>query len=124
MNKINYSEQPKTLQNEEMLFITGGNASLPMNSKYKKKDNCYAEASALVERGIVTGMTKQGVAEEIFAHAVAYYNAKDLRNIPFLRDWADDLISHAHVIDIEDGGDTENRKTAYTIIWQTFGDIN
>ena len=112
----------KKLSVEEMSKITGGNAHLPMNSKYRKKANCLGEAQSLIFRGIVTGMTELEIGQEIFAHAVAYYAAPTLSNIPLIGDDIKDyLISHAEVVDIMDGGDTMARKIAYTAIWNFTG---
>lgn len=113
----------KTVNKNVMKTIIGGDAHLPMNSKYRKKSNCLGEAQSLLSRGIVTGMTELEIGKEIFAHAVAYYAAPTLANIPGIGDDIKEyLTSHAETIDIADGGDTTARKLAYNVIWAVTGD--
>lgn len=113
----------RKLTNNEMKKVTGGNAHLPMNSKYRNKNNCLGEAQNLISRGMVARMTQDQIAREIFAHAVAYYAAPTLGNIPGIgQDIKDYLISHAETIDIMDGGDTAVRQAAYNVIWAFTGD--
>ncbi len=113
----------RKLSKTEMNTIKGGNAHLPMNSKYRSKVQCTAEAHSLIFRGIVGGMTEEQIAKEIFAHAVAYYAAPTLASIPLVGDNIKAyLISHASVIDIMDGGDTLARQVAYNAIWAFCGD--
>ena len=68
-------------------------------------------------------MTQQELAEEIFAHAVAYYDGPLLAGIPGIGDdIMNYLVSHANPIDVADGGDSFIRKVAFSAIWTFTGD--
>ncbi len=112
----------KFLAKDEMKLIEGGDAHLDMSDYYRNKSNCMLTARRLVSTGRVTGMTQKQVAQEIFAHAVAYYSAPTLEEIPGIGESIKDyLVDHAEVVDIANGGDTTLRRMAYSAIW-TFMD--
>lgn len=113
----------KNLTKTEMTKILGGDANLPMKSDYKTKSKCTSEAYHLIDIHVVKDMSAEDIAKEIFAHAVAYYRADELRNLPLGEGVADYLIAHASEIYIADGGDTLIRKAAYTLVWSTFNDF-
>ncbi len=58
------------MNEEEMTYVEGGNARLKTTKSYLKKNTCLAEASHLIERQIVTGMTQLQIAKEIYAHSL------------------------------------------------------
>jgi len=94
---------------------------LEMDIKYREKRNCLLKAEELISNNIVKGMSNKKLAKEIFAHAVAYYNAEDFGKIPIIgRRIYNYLIKHANPIDIVDGGDTFIRKLEYNIVWLFF----
>lgn len=108
----------KILTEDEMKLIEGGDAHIPMDSYYLDKTHCKQLARRLIDNGKVTDMTQLQIAQEIYAHAVAYYSESTLRDIPGIGDSiADYLVEHAEVVDIADGGDTAVRRAAYTLIW-------
>jgi len=108
--------------NKESNRTKSGGAHLQMNDKYRKKHNCLKKARALLDKGKVTGMTELEIGKEIFAHAVAYYAAPKLSQIPKVGERIRDyLMDHAKVIDIEDGGDKFPLKVIYDAIWVCLG---
>lgn len=112
----------KILTKDQMKLVEGGEANLTMDSYYRSKDNCMLTARRLVSTGRVTGMTQKQVAQEIFAHAVAYYASSTLGKIPGIGSSIEDyLYEKGKEINIDDGGDTAKRRAAYVIIW-TFMD--
>ena len=64
----------------EMEKVHGTRVSLPMDLKYRNKANCMNEAARLIDQHLVTGMTQQQIQEEIFGHAVAFYDGQALVN--------------------------------------------
>lgn len=105
------------MNEEEMAYVEGGNASLPMKRTYLRKSTCTATASGLYYSKQVTGMSIQEIAEEIYAHAVLFYNAANTNVTAVNVAVVVYIMQHAGVIDIENGGDTVARKTAYSMIW-------
>jgi len=116
------------LNKDDMELVTGGSISLPMNSAYLNKNTCLVTAQRLIDQEEVTGMTRQEIAEEIYAHAVLFYTGitvavlKDILD-NYLAEWlaqqtAEYLLSHCNPIDIADGGDVWYRQVAFTVIWQ------
>lgn len=105
------------MNEEEMAYVEGGNASLPMKRTYLRKSTCTATASGLYYSKQVTGMSIQEIAEEIYAHAVLFYNAANTNVTAVNAAVVVYIMQHAGVIDIENGGDTAARKTAYSMIW-------
>lgn len=105
------------MSEEEMTYVEGGNASLPMNRAYLSKSTCTATASGLYYSKQVTGMSVQEIAEEIYAHAILFYKSAEVNvtlvNVAVIAY----IMKHASVIDIENGGDTALRKAAYKTIW-------
>ena len=67
------------MNSKEMKFITGGDANIPMKPAYKNKESCKSEGAHLLDIHVVKDMTIQEIAEEIFAHAIAYYKGDALQ---------------------------------------------
>lgn len=88
-----------------------------MKRTYLRKSTCTATASGLYYSKQVTGMSIQEIAEEIYAHAVLFYNAANTNVTAVNAAAVVYIMQHAGVIDIENGGDTAARKTAYSMIW-------
>lgn len=108
----------KILTKDEMEIVEAGDAHIAMSSSYRNKTTCRQLARRLIDNGKVTGMTQLQIAQEVFAHAVAYYSESTLRDIPGIGDSiADYLVEHAEIVDIADGGDTTIRRAAYSVIW-------
>ena len=109
------------MNSKEMQLVTGGDANIPMKAAYKNKESCKSEGAHLLDIHVVKDMTIQEIAEEILAHAVAYYKGDALRSVPGVgNDVADYLIAHGAEVYIADGGDTWYRKAAYSVIWTFF----
>lgn len=105
------------MSEEEMGYVDGGSVSLPMREYFLNKSKCKNKAAALIKSGKVTGMSKQGIAEEIFAHAQIFFRAPLMVLGGVSPKVIAEIAKHAAVIDIEDGGDKWYRRTAYTAIW-------
>ena len=107
-----------SVENEEMEYVDGGSAALPMNSSYLNKQNCLNMADALIRSYQVRNLSRYGIAKEIYAHALCYYASPALIvalgavvGIPvvsFLRE-------RAGVVNIDDG--LEKYSWAYDLIW-------
>ena len=114
----------------EMEKVHGTRVSLPMDLKYRNKANCMNEAARLIDQHLVTGMTQQQIQEEIFGHAVAFYDGQALVNYIGTHGGVVGgmaataavayLVSHANPIDIEDGGDTALRQAIFALIWSVW----
>ncbi|ARC83152.1 bacteriocin-type signal sequence domain protein [Clostridium argentinense CDC 2741] len=126
----------KVLNENDMKSITGGAANIPVSRRFLDKNICLEEARALVHYRGVSGMSLQEIAEEIYAHAVFYYQGLTANEIAkalsksglagftlsaaLTSSIADILISKGEVINIEDGGDTSFRKLVYKGVWIMF----
>ena len=82
---------------------------LHMDKKFLEKDNCLYQAEKIYKQ---LSMTKQQVAEEIYAHAIMYYKSDKLPNT--IRNF---FKKHCNIIDLEVGGDTFSRREIYRLIW-------
>lgn len=106
------------MDEEEMIYVEGGSYSLKMTDWYLKKYICNQTAEGLLKSGKVTGMSKLQIAQEIYAHAVAYYNFSSLLGGTIGYYIALGIKNDANPIDIEDGGDKRfGFMNAYTWIW-------
>ena len=61
------------IDRDEMEYVDGGSAALPMNSSYLNKQNCLNMADALIRSYQVRNLSRYGIAKEIYAHALCYY---------------------------------------------------
>lgn len=102
---------------ENMKNIEGGNASVDMKWDYKDKDNCLEKAQELIDNGDVTGMSKLQIAQELYAHAIAFYDTDSLRHLLGDCKAFSTIMLHAGIVDIANGGDKWYMMTAYTAIW-------
>ena len=106
------------LSESEMQNTFGGSVHLPVSRDYLNREYCQGFALSLLGLKAVTGMTVLEVAQELYAHAVAYYHGATIRNNNSINSAVKNyLMSKGSVIDIEDGGDTAIRKAAYAVIW-------
>ncbi len=64
-------------------------------------------------------MTRLQVAQELYAHAVGYYFAGEIKKSGIAASVKNYLTKKCEVIDIVDGGDTAIRKAAYVTVWNT-----
>lgn len=121
----------KSLTSSQMEKVSAKGAALPMDPSYRSKSNCSIKAVQLIQSHSVSGMTLQEIQEEIFGHAVAYYDFATLSAVLVssalgaitglaIANW---LRDHCETINIEDGGETRfGYKEAFRIIWQTWPD--
>jgi hypothetical protein len=101
----------------------GQKLSFPMDKDYRAKSKCASKAEYIKANCFVNGnLTALELAQEIFAHAVAYYSGASFPNVPVASDIASWLIQHGDPIDLDSDGDTAIRRAAYTAIWNLFGD--
>lgn len=106
------------LSKEEEAVIVGG-MNIPITEDMLSKDYCLQRAGEIKSSGQITGMTKQQIAEEIYAHAVVYYYGSEAEqatgmNLSFVLDHTRDGI------DLCNGGDSWKRKMAYKAIWKLY----
>lgn len=108
----------EVMNEEEMTYVEGGNARLKTTKSYLNKNTCLAEASHLIERRIVTGMTQLQIAKEIYAHAFIKYKyislPKWVKNMSGMKD----IYNRASYVDIDNGGDTAVRQVVYNAVWK------
>lgn len=107
----------KSLSENELIEILGGDKWLPISRSYLDKSRCYTIAGAMLRRGEVTGMTQTEIAQEIYAHAYSYYcHALMVCRVGIVI--ANYCYQHAaDGITIENGGDSAVRKAAYATLW-------
>lgn len=119
----------KVLSENDMKSVTGGDANIPVDRRFLDKDTCMAEARGLGQYRIVTGMTAQEIAEEIYAHAVFYYNSFDIEAIAkaLEKEGIPSATTHQAIaemlrekgkeINITNGGDKWYRMAIYKFVW-------
>lgn len=106
------------ISEEEMNYVEGGNASLPMKKTYLRKSTCTATASGLYYSIQVTGMSIQQIAEEIYAHAVVFYRTVEALNV-LNAGIVYPIYNSCKVIDIENGGDKRpGFMSAFSLVWK------
>ena len=81
------------------------------------KDFCLQVGSFLLGLGAVKNMSQISIAQEIYAHACAYYSSNSLKKLGIDNSVVNYLIKHSKTIELEDGGDTMPRQIAYAAIW-------
>lgn len=107
------------MSENDMIYVEGGDLHLKMCKAYLSKSICYSLAVGYVANGTVKGMTALQIAEEIYAHAVAFYDTCKLQSIGLNPIIANAICSRAKVVDIEDGGDKRTGfMVAYSMIWK------
>lgn len=114
---MNYPKNYNKLNNDEMAYAFAGSKELDMSKSYIKKSVCKKKAKDLIDSGQVTGMSLDQIAQEIYAHAFAYYASSALIDAGIDPDVVKDIKSKAEKIYIGDGGDTKIRQAAYFLIW-------
>ncbi|MCI8489498.1 MAG: hypothetical protein HFJ04_04495 [Lachnospiraceae bacterium] len=102
---------------DEMMYLEGGSTQLPMKTSYMNKKVCKSTAASLIKSKKVKRMSKQGIAEEIFAHAQIFYRAAVINLAGVKLGVIQEIARRAALIDIEDGGDKWYRRAAYTALW-------
>ena len=105
------------INEEEMVYLDGGSVALPMKKGYLNKTTCKNTAARLIKNKSVTGMSKQAIAEEIFAHAQLFFRAAGLNMAGVDIGIINEIAEHAEVVNIDDGGDKWYRRVAYTALW-------
>lgn len=107
------------MDEEEMTYVEGGGARIAVTSGMLNKTTCQIMAGALIGSGQIKGMTGLEIAQELYAHAVAYYRAPLLLASGLINYWIyQELRARAGIVDLDDGGDTRpGFKAAYAVIW-------
>ena len=106
------------MNENEMRSIEGGATNLAMSRDYLDKNYCLREASNLITRHIVVGMSQTQIAQEIYAHAKVKY-VFDALPEP-LRGMAQSTGVYNSANDgiyIEDYGDSAVRQNFYSLVW-------
>ncbi len=109
------------MSEDEMTYVEGGSVSLKMKTDYLKKSNCKSKAKSLKKNNKVKDMSETAIAQEIYAHAKMFFSAALCKKLGVDVGIINEVIDHAGVIDIDDGGDTAARRAVYTLIW--YGNI-
>ena len=106
------------MSEDEMCYVEGGSHNVTLNKGYLIKNNCLAEAGKLLERHMISGMTKLQIAKEIYAHAVVKYALealpKSVREMSGVKGIYSSAADGAY---IADGGDTATRQAFYNAVW-------
>lgn len=107
------------MEQEEMMYLEGGSIAIPMRREYLSKHQCTLKGKEAFTMGSVRGMTILEIAQEIYAHAVAYYKAPLLLASGLINYWMyNKLREKAGVINLDDGGESRfGFKAAYVAIW-------
>ena len=87
--------------------------SVRIEKKYRSKYECIAKAREILDNGLID-MDETELAEEIYAHAVAYYWFLHFAKVPGFRF----LINRADPIDLADGGDKKFRRMMFHLVWK------
>ena len=89
--------------------------SLPYEDALLNKQNALSKADEIIDKGLISGMSRQQIADEIFAHccAVRFLRKPAINKLPL----AEFLLNRADPIDMADGGDYPGRKLVYRICW-------
>lgn len=85
--------------------------TMPVLRHYMNKEDCLAEAERILREGIIDGMKREELAEEIYFHAVIHDVC--MKTGLFTRTRA-----HADPIDLNDGGDTPFRRLCFHMVWK------
>ena len=89
-------------------------STLDVRKDFLNRKKCLEEARRLIIEGRVSGMSEEQLASEIYFHAAAYYFCKKTGLLPRVK-------SHAHPIDLHDGGDMLRRRIVYSALWRFTG---
>ena len=106
------------MSEDEMTYVDGGKVNMAMKKSYLNKSNCLTKANVLIACKMVTGMSKQAIAEEIFAHAILYYVSSSVKAFGLPAVALAAIKKHAKEIYIEDGGDKWYRQGVYRTLWK------
>lgn len=118
MNNFIFPNGTEFLTNEEQEKRICGVAHIEMSPLYLAKSACEVKATQLIATKQVTRMSILGIAQEIFAHARAYYASSTIIALGVDISKVNEIKSRANPVDIADGGDTANRKAIYRHIWR------
>lgn len=103
----------------EMEYLDGG-YQVWANPLYLSKTACLVKATSIIWNGKVTGMDILSLAQEIYAHNVAYYLLSGITGIGIKSSTITTLRSHANPCDIENGGDSFGMRVTYALIWGVY----
>jgi hypothetical protein len=87
--------------------------SIRVEKKYRSKYECEAKAQEILDSGLID-MDEAEIAQEIYAHARAYYWLLRFAKIPGFRF----LLGRADPVDLADGGDKKFRRMVYRLVWK------
>ena len=90
---------------------------VPMSPAYLTKTACEVKAATMLINKEVTGMTMLELAKEIYAHACCFYGATVVKALGVDSAIVDEIYERANPVNIDNGGDTLERKIAYELIW-------
>lgn len=107
------------MSQEEMTYVEGCGVVHPVGPGLFDKSVCLSVAAAYIGGGVIKGMTGLEIAQELYAHAVAYYMAPGLLASGIVNySIYKELRERAGMVNLEDGGETRpGFKAAYKVIW-------
>ena len=92
--------------------------NLEMKDSFYDKEECLIEAQKIYDSKMITGMTVNQIAEEIYTHAFVFFNFHFLPAMIRETALASRIFnSAANGVDLEDNGDTFKRRICYSLIW-------
>lgn len=118
MNKTFLPYGMRELTLEEQQNRIAGSYELDMNPLYLAKSACEVKAAQLLASGQVSNMSILGLAQEIFAHACAYYASSALIALGIDNAKVNEIKARANPVNIDDGGDPRpGMVELYAAIW-------
>ena len=103
---------------EEMMYVEGGLLRVQMRRDFLNKAICQIYAERYLALGLVKRMTQLQIAQELFAHAAAYYGVSAINNLGIEHAKLASIKKSAAVVDIDDGGDPrEGYMQVFSTIW-------
>jgi len=112
-----YPASFKQLSKTKQKTSFAGEAEIPMSQLYLSKIACEVKGYELFLTGAVKNMAPITIAQEIFAHACAYYASSVLVGLGIDNATIQDMYNRANPINIDDHPDTPKRLAAYGLIW-------
>lgn len=86
-------------------------SSLDVRKDFLDKKACLNEARRILREGIISGMSEKQLASEIYFHALAFFFCEKTGLFRGMKE-------HAHLIDLDDGGDILRRRIIYAAAWK------
>ena len=79
-----------------------------------KRKNCLKKAEEIINEKLISGMSREEIAKELYFHASVYHICRFLAKYRIRFRW---LLRHADPIDLADGGDVWYRRAVFNLWW-------